>query len=916
MIGGASIVFVSGLSVLVLELVAGRLVAPRFGQSTCTWAALTGVTLAGVTLGNALGGWLAGKARRPMSVAAWGLAVGGVLVAALPFALPWVGAAAAWVGGFEARTAAFVVLGWLPPTLALGCVTPAVAAALVRSETNGRDLGTLYFGSMAGSAVGAAVGGLLLPFICPADTLYCAFGGVLLVAAAFAFCARGGRRAGAMTEAKCAGGVVGAAVTPVWLFLAVFAVGWFGMGFEMAGAKLVMPILGGNHIVWSLIFTTFIAAMGIGGWAGGRIADRWPRIETVVYSLLALAAVGFATVSAETRLLPSILDEAGAVVRLVSFTVIAFSPIGLVLGAASTVLLKFATAGALARGRAGVVGFLYATASAGSVCGTFVTGFALVGRVTSTELGLGLVAALSALAFVLARVGASEGDAAARRRVLGPAAAFAGLAVLWVGGKAFWGAAWTDLFTRVQTPLEVRDDEGWTLLSVAESRYNVVTVSALADDPDVRTIWLDRIPHTTVNVRDRAHLTTSYTRMLDAVAMDVLRGEASPSLFMIGGGGYALPRKWTRGDVRWRRLVVAEIDAAVTAAAVSHLDAAPAVTNGVAYVAGDGRRVADDLLAAGGTGAFDVIVGDTISDAAIPYHLATREFNERLKALLKPSGAYLVHVLDTLERPALLASVLKTAALTWRHVAAVAYQQVGDVRQSFVVIASDDPGKADATRFARLVGEAYPDSYPLAVDERRAREMADGTDGAVVLTDRFAPLERFVWDVVFKAADKRAERLADEAGRLVKEGRRREAFARVREALAQAPELPSAIKALRAYLDVWPGDDEAVALLKEQASRKSAGWAAPAAYASVLAQAGDFAGAEAALRRLMARFPARTDFAQGWMLNAARVGKGDEARAWLEAHRQRFGKFEYLTLKERLEEAQQGKAKSAGKDGE
>lgn len=258
---------------------------------------------------------------------------------------------------------------------------------------------------------------------------------------------------------------VAATVAPVWLFLGVFAVGWFGMGFEVAGAKLVLPILGGNHIVWSLIFTTFIAAMGIGGWAGGRIADRWPRIETVVYSLLALAAVGFATVSAETRLLPSLLGEAGAVVR--------------------------------------------------------------------------------------------------------------------------------------------------------------------------------------------------------------------------------------------------------------------------------------------------------------------------------------------------------------------------------------------------LVAEAYPDSCPLAVDERRAREMADGTDGAVVLTDRFAPLERFVWGVVFKAADKRAERLADEAGRLVKEGRRREAFDRVREALAQAPELPSAIKALRAYLDAWPGDDEAVALLKEQASRKSAGWVAKSAYASVLAQAGDFAET-AELKRIVA----------------------------------------------------------------
>ncbi|MCR5413846.1 MAG: fused MFS/spermidine synthase, partial [Kiritimatiellae bacterium] len=174
--GGAATVFVSGLSVMVLELVAGRLVAPYFGQSTCTWAALTGVTLAGVSLGNALGGWLSAKGRRPGMVAAVALLVGGAFCAALPYVLPLLGSAVAVFESFEARTAVFVIAAWLPPMLALGCITPSIAAACVRPERNGRDLGLLYFASMAGSALGSVLGGLYLPFAWPANRLYLFFG--------------------------------------------------------------------------------------------------------------------------------------------------------------------------------------------------------------------------------------------------------------------------------------------------------------------------------------------------------------------------------------------------------------------------------------------------------------------------------------------------------------------------------------------------------------------------------------------------------------------------------------------------------------------------------------------------------------------------------------------------------------------
>ena len=40
---------------MIVELAAARLVAPLFGSSLYTWASVIGVTLLGISLGNALG---------------------------------------------------------------------------------------------------------------------------------------------------------------------------------------------------------------------------------------------------------------------------------------------------------------------------------------------------------------------------------------------------------------------------------------------------------------------------------------------------------------------------------------------------------------------------------------------------------------------------------------------------------------------------------------------------------------------------------------------------------------------------------------------------------------------------------------------------------------------------------------------
>jgi predicted membrane-bound spermidine synthase len=52
----AALVFISSACVLVIELIAGRIMAPYVGVSLYTWTSIIGIVLAGMSVGNYLGG--------------------------------------------------------------------------------------------------------------------------------------------------------------------------------------------------------------------------------------------------------------------------------------------------------------------------------------------------------------------------------------------------------------------------------------------------------------------------------------------------------------------------------------------------------------------------------------------------------------------------------------------------------------------------------------------------------------------------------------------------------------------------------------------------------------------------------------------------------------------------------------------
>ncbi|SDU44517.1 fused MFS/spermidine synthase [Stappia sp. ES.058] len=144
---------------LVVEIVAGRMLAPYVGMSLYTWTAVIAVVLAGFSAGHWVGGLVAD--RPPRSALAW-LAASGALgalttLAALPLirlvSTPVLNAVPGPIGGIVALTGILFFL----PSFAAGIPSPILARLAIEDRArSGRALGALH----ALSAIGAIAGTL------------------------------------------------------------------------------------------------------------------------------------------------------------------------------------------------------------------------------------------------------------------------------------------------------------------------------------------------------------------------------------------------------------------------------------------------------------------------------------------------------------------------------------------------------------------------------------------------------------------------------------------------------------------------------------------------------------------------------------------------------------------------------------
>lgn len=156
-------IFLSSALLLVLEVVAARLIAPHVGVSLYTWTAVLGVVLAGMSIGNWLGGVWADQGADQQQA---GLVLLGAALTSL--AIPWLltlvapAVAQAGLSLLSASLLLVLVLFFLPALL-LGVVTPLLTTlALKESSRTGHIVGRMHALAALGSILGTFTAGYWL----------------------------------------------------------------------------------------------------------------------------------------------------------------------------------------------------------------------------------------------------------------------------------------------------------------------------------------------------------------------------------------------------------------------------------------------------------------------------------------------------------------------------------------------------------------------------------------------------------------------------------------------------------------------------------------------------------------------------------------------------------------------------------
>ncbi len=179
-----TVVFFASFSMLVIEIVAGRILAPYVGVSLYTWTSVVGVVLAGISVGAYLGGIIADRYPR-LSTLGWILFLSGLGVISISPLTDTMGGAL-FRTSLMGRILLVTVIIFFIPSCILGMVLPVVIKLTLRNlEKTGNVIGKIYAFSALGSILGTFTTGLFLISWMGARNLLFTTGTLLFLAAPF-----------------------------------------------------------------------------------------------------------------------------------------------------------------------------------------------------------------------------------------------------------------------------------------------------------------------------------------------------------------------------------------------------------------------------------------------------------------------------------------------------------------------------------------------------------------------------------------------------------------------------------------------------------------------------------------------------------------------------------------------------------
>ena len=479
------------------------------------------------------------------------------------------------------------------------------------------------------------------------------------------------------------------------------------LALEILAGRLLAPYVGVTLESYTGIIGVILAGIAVGSWLGGRLADRRDPHGLLGPILTFGGATALLTIPIVDYLGQSMRGARPSTVGILALC--GFVVPATILSAVTPVVVKIQLDDLDETGR--IVGRLSAVGTFGALFGTFVTGFVLIAALPTRPV-IRAIAGSMVLLGVVVWVWLSRREP----QVGTPTVGAMGMALL--AGLASFGQS---------NPCEY------------ESAYFCAFVEPDPDREGGRTLWLDSLRHSYIDVDDPSHLEFTYARTMGDVLAEVAPEGEPLEVVHVGGGGLSLPR-YLEATRPGTRSTVLEIDPLLTTIAVEELGYEPIPT--IEVVNGDARLNIDDIP----DGSADLVIGDAFGGVSVPWHLTTREFLEQVREVLAPGGWYALNLID---HPPLGFARAEAVTLhdVFGHVAVLAPPDrlAGESGGNFVVVASTEPlptGSILDRNTTRGDDEGALDSDGFSSDDELSWERFVGD--AEVLTDDHAPVDQLL----------------------------------------------------------------------------------------------------------------------------------------------------------------------------
>jgi spermidine synthase len=381
----------------------------------------------------------------------------------------------------------------------------------------------------------------------------------------------------------------------------VLAAGAGSTSTEICASRLLAPYFGASTVVWANVIGLVLAALSLGYWLGGRIADRHPHPHV----LGGLVVAGGALIAVIPFVAQPLLDltvnglnnvSAGAVVGSFIGTLVLFAPPVVLLGTAAPFAIRLAVSDIAVAGA--VAGRLYALSTVGSIVGVFVPALVTIERFGTqrTLVGTAVVVALG-------------GSLLLRRR---------------------WVAAPVALAAVLAVPVGIVKPVAG-LLFEQDSQYQFVQV---VQQGSVRNLYLNE--GIAVHSEWRPHTVLTGDEWDMFLTVPPLLGRPARSVAILGNAGGTTARAY---GVFYpsARIDGVELDPAVTAAARRYMGLGR--IRRLQVVTADARPFLERTHER-----FDLILVDAYRQPYVPFYLATRQFFRLARSRLRPGGVVALNV--------------------------------------------------------------------------------------------------------------------------------------------------------------------------------------------------------------------------------------------------------------------------------